>query len=104
MDAPMDIFCAASVGHTGQIDARLAEDPTWLNAAFSRVLPTSPNPCDIAWATPLWKAVMNGQAESARHLLAKGADASLRNPDGKTMAEYATAKGFVALVEILENS
>jgi ankyrin repeat protein len=53
------------------------------------------------WGTLLNAAAYNGQMESAKILLAFGADKSVRNARGLTPAEMASAKGFTELAKLL---
>ncbi len=101
MEAEMDIFLAAAMGKIAQIEARLAEDPDWLNARLGQVLQPASAPSDISWATPLWMAAMRGEWETVKHLVKKGADTSVPDPKGETLAELAKASGQVELAGTL---
>ncbi|UUX51122.1 ankyrin repeat domain-containing protein [Nisaea acidiphila] len=101
LQAPMDIFFAAAMGRTDQIDARLAEDPDWLDAPFSRVVPQSANSGDDHWAPPLWKAAVSGQIGSVEHLLEKGANPDICDPSGTSIAESAASAGHSDVAELL---
>ncbi|MEM1264402.1 MAG: ankyrin repeat domain-containing protein [Pseudomonadota bacterium] len=98
MDAEMDIFTAASVGNLSQIEARLADDPNWLDAKFEDVLHPASAPCDTLWVTPVWRAALNGQWDSVKYLVQRGADLSVPNPNGQTLAEYAEECGQTDLL------
>ena len=93
VDAPMDIYLAAALGRTDQIDARLADDPTWLNAPFASIRPMPEQDWPNDWAPPLWYAAMNGQGDAVRYLLGLGADTSLTDPDGRSIADHAEGAG-----------
>lgn len=93
MSADMDIFCAASVGSIAQIDARIAENAECLNMRFKDVLHSSSAPCDTDWATPIWRAALNQQWDAVRHLAQKGADTSVLDPEGRTLADFVKASG-----------
>lgn len=101
MEAEMDIFCAASVGSIAQIEARLSDDPQWLDARFAQVLQPSSAPCDSNWVTPLWMAAMNGQWDTVRYLAERGVDISIRDPKGQTISEFAEASEQAELAEFL---
>jgi ankyrin repeat protein len=69
--------CAAAKGET-QVMAKLVE------------LGANPNRLDGTGSTPAHAAVFGCQVESLRWLLAHGADPSVRDRDGRTVAEYVT--------------
>ncbi|MEM8777097.1 MAG: ankyrin repeat domain-containing protein, partial [Pseudomonadota bacterium] len=100
-EAEMDIFTAASVGNTSQIEARLADDPKWLNARFEDVLQPCSAPCDSTWVTPIWRAAMSDQWNAVKHLLERGADTSQRDPNGRALMDLAKASGQIQLIELL---
>ena len=101
MDADMDIFLAAAMGNVTQIDARLAEDSSWLNAPFARVRPKPEKDWPNDWAPPLWFAAMNGRYDVARHLLDKGAKANGKDPSGRSIADHAEQAGHAEIAELL---
>ncbi len=100
MEAPMDIFMAAAIGNTSEIEARLREDPGWINAPFRTVRPCLEKSWANDWATPLWYAVMNGQRTVVEFLLSKGADPTIADADGRSIAEHAAMAGQREIVEI----
>jgi uncharacterized protein len=51
--------------------------------------------------TPLMEAAFNGQNEMVEVLMRQGADASMKEGDGKTAADHARAKGHAALADRL---
>lgn len=104
MGAEMDIFLAAAMGKTQQIEARLAEDPTWINAPFARVRPCPDKDWPNDWATPLWYAAMNGRGECAQFLLSKGAKAGIADPDGRSIADHAEHAGHSDIAELLRSA
>ncbi|MEM9813374.1 MAG: hypothetical protein AAF913_11940, partial [Pseudomonadota bacterium] len=87
-----------SVGNLSQIEARLADDPNWLDAKFEDVLHPASAPCDTLWVTPVWRAALNGQWDSVKYLVQRGADLSVPNPNGQTLAEYAEECGQTDLL------
>jgi len=54
-----------------------------------------------AGSTPLMEAAFNGQNEMVELLMREGADASMKEGDGKTAADHARAKGHAALADRL---
>ena len=101
-DHPLDIFAAAALGQTDQVAAALARDPDLANAEFRTVRTGPQERDDRDWATPLWFAAMNGQAEIVRLLFNHGADPTLRDPDGKTIAQHAERAGHADIAALLE--
>ncbi|MFK7837397.1 MAG: ankyrin repeat domain-containing protein [Sulfitobacter sp.] len=104
MAAEMDIFMAAAIGKTDQIDARIDEDPSWINARFARVRPRPEHDWPNDWAPPLWYATVNGQVEAAQHLLRLGASAEMTDPAGRTIAETAEQAGHADLATLLRSA
>jgi hypothetical protein len=78
--------CAAASGQT-QVMAKLLE----LGANVNRV--------DGCGRTPADAAVVIGQTNSLRWLLAHGADPSIKNRDGYTVAELITNSGYEASLQ-----
>src|ERR1700738_2018797 len=65
----------------------LEEDPASLNRPFREY---GLFPWDAeGWHTPLAYAVMRGREGIVRLLMERGADATLRSPEGKTLSEIA---------------
>ncbi|MFK7755262.1 MAG: ankyrin repeat domain-containing protein [Sedimentitalea sp.] len=104
MEAEMDIFMASAFGKTQQIDDRIAEDPSWINAPFARVRPRPEQDWPNDWAPPLWFAAMNGREDSARHLLNNGASADIADPSGRSMADYAEQGGHSEIAQLLKSA
>lgn len=100
MNAPMDIFMAAAIGNIGEIEARLSEDPDWINATFSTVRPSPERTWSNDWATPLWYAVMNGQSAVVEYLLDRGADPTIADVEGRSIVEHAVMANQQDVVEI----
>lgn len=101
MHAPMDIFLAAAMGQIEQIDARLNEDRSRINAPFSTVRPSPEKEWANDWATPMWYAAMNGQTDTVLHLLSKGADPTITDSTGRSIADYAAEAGHTEIAELL---
>lgn len=99
---PMDVFAAAALDRIDHLETALADDPELVNARFRTVRtgPQDQNPRD--WATPLWFAAINGRDEVARYLLARGADPSVTDPEGKSIAQLARDVGQIEIAELLE--
>lgn len=102
LDHPMDIFAAAAMGRIDQIDAALSRDPGLVNARF-RSVRTGPEDTYVNdWTTPLWFAAMNGRQESVDILLARGADPSIADHDGKTIIDHARDAGQGGIADRME--
>lgn len=104
MEADMDIFMAAAFGSVRQIDARIAEDPSWLNAPFARVRPNPEKDWPNDWCPALWYAAMNGRTEIAQHLLSKGANVDITDPLGRSIAEHAEKAGHSDIADLLRSA
>ncbi|MEP5730548.1 MAG: ankyrin repeat domain-containing protein [Sulfitobacter sp.] len=100
--ADMDIFCAAAMNNIPQIDARLAEDPSWLNAPFSRVRPRPEKEWANDWAPPLWFAAMNGHINCVRHFIELGVDCEMMDSAGRTVADHARQAGHSEIADLTE--
>jgi ankyrin repeat protein len=59
------------------------------------------NATTSAGLSPLAFAVWEGRASVAKRLLAHGAHADVRYPDGRTLLDFATGRGDQELVELL---
>ncbi|MEM9632231.1 MAG: ankyrin repeat domain-containing protein [Pseudomonadota bacterium] len=103
MAAPMDIYLAAAMGRIEQMDARLAEDKSWLDAPFSRVRPSPEKECSNDWAPPLWFAAVNGQFEAVTHLLELGADETIADPSGLGIADHADKAGHPEVAKFIKS-
>jgi len=64
---------------------------------MERVLPPSDKTCDIAWATPIWMAAMNGKWDMVQALAERGADLTPASPEGKALAVLASQAGETEL-------
>jgi ankyrin repeat protein len=84
---PIDIIEAIQYGLIGRVQEVLEEDPVSLNRAFRDY---GLFPWDAqAWHTPLAYAATLGREEVVRLLIERGADATLRSPEGKTLSQIA---------------
>jgi ankyrin repeat protein len=88
---PVDIMEAIDFGLTERVLAIVDEDPEALNRPFSSyaLYPLYAE----GWYTPLAFAVIQKQAGIVNALLKRGADASTRGPDGRSLYELAREKG-----------
>lgn len=100
LEGPVDIMEATENGLTERILAILAQDPEALNRPFSRysLYPLYAE----GWHTPLAFAVSLGKTQSVRVLLAEGADASVRSPEGRSLYAIAREKGLEEVAGMLQ--
>ncbi|MDB5326295.1 MAG: ankyrin repeat protein [Phycisphaerales bacterium] len=82
------ICVPANWGHIDWLKRAIARDKSLVN-------------CFDARGTPLHEAARNGQASAVRTLLKAGADAAVRDADGKTPQDLARDKGHAAVAELL---
>ncbi|HEV3150728.1 MAG TPA: hypothetical protein VGY94_07225, partial [Acidobacteriaceae bacterium] len=54
------------------------------------------------WRTPLLRMVSQGKTEAVRALLAHGADAAARHPDGRDLTQVAQEKGLHEVAALLQ--
>lgn len=85
------ICVPANWGFPHLVQKRLAEDPSLVNFFDGQ-------------ATPLHAAVRGGNLEAVRMLLDAGADPAVRDVEGKSPLEVATAAGHVWVVEMLRGA
>ncbi len=97
---PIDIIEAIQYGLIDRVAKVLEEDPASLNRPF-RDYGLFPWDAE-AWHTPLAYAVTRGDAKITRMLLERGADATLRSPEGTTLTEVAQKAGYRELASILD--
>ncbi len=84
----MDIFTAAARGNTVQLEKRLSEDPARLNMRFADIRPGDA-PAQTDWLTPLAVAVGNNHPNAVQALLDHGADTTVTDGKGTTLATLA---------------
>ena len=94
----------AALDRIDHLQTALAADPGLVNARFKSVRTglQKSNPRD--WATPLWFAAINGRSEVVRYLLEHGADPSVTDFDGRSIAELARSLGRIEIAEQLETA
>jgi hypothetical protein len=99
---PIDIIEAIQYGLIGRVQGVLEEDPVSLNRSF-RDYGLFPWDAE-AWHTPLAYAVTRGREEIVRLLIERGADATLRSPEGKTLSEIAQNAAHQVIALILDGA
>jgi len=98
----IDIIEAIQYDLPQRVMAVLEEDPAALNRAF-RDYGLFPLDAE-AWQTPLAYAVTRGREEIVRLLIERGADATLRSPEGKALTEIAQKAGHREIARILDEA
>lgn len=98
----IDIIEAIQYDLPQRVMAVLEEDPAALNRAF-RDYGLFPLDAE-AWHTPLAYAVTRGREEIVRLLIERGADATLRSPEGKALTEIAQKAGHREIARILDEA
>jgi len=96
----IDIIEAIQYGMAQRISAVLEEEPAALNRPF-RDFGLFPLDAE-GWHTPLAYAVSRGREEIVRLLIVRGADRTLRSPDGETLSQIAQKAGHGELGAILD--
>jgi len=96
----ISIFDALEFDRLDRISGIVARDPQALERPFARCLTREAKVED--WRTPLLRMVSQGKTEAVRALLAHGADAAARHPDGRSMMEMAQGKGFHEIAALLQ--
>ncbi|MEM1161616.1 MAG: hypothetical protein AAGJ28_11835, partial [Pseudomonadota bacterium] len=103
MEHPMDLFAAAALGRRDHAAALLDREPGLVDARF-RSVQTGPQESYVNdWATPLWFAAVNGQAEMASFLVGRGADPSVEDKDGRNIADHAEGAGHSEIAAALRS-
>ncbi|MEM6340217.1 MAG: ankyrin repeat domain-containing protein [Pseudomonadota bacterium] len=104
MDCPMDVFAAAALDRIDHLETALRTDRSRVNARFRSVRTGSQENHPRDWATPLWFAAVNGRGEVVNFLLQHGADPSVTDPDGKSIAKHAQDAGQIEIATQLETA
>jgi ankyrin repeat protein len=99
-EGPICLFDALDLDRLERVPDILARDPEALNRPFAECLSRDPKPGD--WQTPLVRMVDRGKAAAVRVLLEHGADISARHPDGRSLVQLASDKGYQEIVELLK--
>lgn len=103
LDGAIDIFDAISC-RTDRIAEILTRDPPALERKFAEYVNGGEKAkpwLDPAW-TPIGFAVAHGRTEAVRVLLDHGADISVRDSEGRTLVDLASARGHEAIAQLLE--
>ena len=96
------VFDAIDFDRTDRILEILARDPDALNPTMAELPDRVPSASRLpAWCTPLAWAVLRNRVEAARLLIERGADRSIRDPEGRTLEELARAAGSDEVVRLL---
>jgi hypothetical protein len=99
---PVDIIEAIQYDLAQRVKAVLDEDPAALNRAFGDY---GLFPWDAeAWHTPLAYAVTRGREEIVRLLIERGADETLRSPEGMTLSKIAQKAGHQEIALFLNRA
>ncbi len=104
MEQPMDIFTAAARDRADHVLAALERAPDCLNARFRFVRSGTGEVHVNNRAPPLWFAAVNGRDAMVGLLLESGADPTVRDGEGHSLAEHARAAGQAAIAEKIEAS
>ncbi len=96
----ISIFDALEFDRLDRISGIVARDPEALERPFARCLTREAKVED--WQTPLVRMVSQGKTEAVRVLLAHGADAAARYPDGRDLTQVAQEKGFHEIAALLQ--
>ncbi|MEO8139109.1 MAG: ankyrin repeat domain-containing protein [Gemmatimonadota bacterium] len=102
LEAPIDLFEVIATDRVARIGETLERDPAALERPFGQLVTGDRKSewLDRAW-TPLHFAVAQDKPDAVAALLARGADRSVKDSDGRTALELAVAKGFVRSMELL---
>jgi len=96
---PIDIIEAIQYGLTERVGPLLEEEPFAVNRPLREY---GLYPLEFeGWHTPLVLAVLRGNAEVVRLLLERGADATVRSPEGEMLSEIAVKQGNSELAAML---
>lgn len=99
LQGPIDIIEAIQYDLPDRVGAILEEEPAALNRPF-RDYGLFPWDAE-AWHTPLAYAVSRGRPEIVRLLIERGADTSLRSPQGEALSAIAQKAGHAEVAALL---
>jgi hypothetical protein len=102
--APMDLFTAINIGDQGRAEEILDADPSWLQRTFRSVRTESAEDRAYDWLTPLAFAVLRARPPLVRLLLDRGADRTVRDPEGKSLEDLAADQPEVSALLRAEQS
>src|SRR5438270_186985 len=91
-----DLFTAIKGGDTEAVERLLDRDHDLVEGA-------DPNAKSASGGTPLHTAAFTGDGAILDLLLARGADASIKNAQGKTAADIARERGHPGMARVLED-
>jgi ankyrin repeat protein len=103
LEGPIDIFDAINFDRNDRIAEILGRDPLALERKLGEYVngDSKPRPwMDPAW-TPVAFAAANGKLDAARLLIDRGADLSVRDSAGHTLAELASSHGHDEMAAVL---
>ncbi|MGQ7848035.1 ankyrin repeat domain-containing protein [Granulosicoccus sp. 3-233] len=103
MEQPMDIFTAAALGRLDHLEITLNNNPELVNARFRSVRTGSQEQHPNDWATPLWFAVVNNRIDTARALLARGAERTVSDAEGRSIVDLAVISGNQDILALLKS-
>lgn len=95
-EGPICLFDALDLDRLDRVPDILARDPASLNRPFAECISRDPKPED--WQTPLVRMVDRGKTAAVRVLLEHGADVNARHPDGRSLLQLASDKGYQEIV------
>jgi len=96
----ISLFDALDYDRLDRVPDILARDPASLERPFAECISRAPKPED--YQTPLVRMVARGDTAAVRLLLAHGANAAIRHPDGRSVVEVARDQGNEEIAQMLE--
>ena len=98
----IDLFDAIACNNLDRIAAILDKDPSRLEITLQDVLVAADEPREVGWITPLASAVERKQPGAVRLLLERGANANLKDTQGKRLLDIAKKESTAEIVNRLE--
>ncbi|KAA6458205.1 hypothetical protein DYQ86_19995 [Acidobacteria bacterium AB60] len=100
LEGPIDIIEAIQYDRIDRVSSILDAEPASINLPFREygLFPWDAEP----WHTPLAYAVMRGRERIAQLLIERGADRSLRSPQGESLNSIAHKAGSLILAQMLD--